>query len=138
MAEGILKARWALNTGEGRVSSMGIHGLNHQPASELARQLCEEHGIDISQHLSRPLGFDELNRADLIFTMEMVQKDFILLFLPHLVDRVSLLGSWPDKDASKYNIRDPIGGAVKEYRQAYDAIARHIDRILPFLQARFT
>ena len=139
MAQGILRTRWAgSGLDELTVSSMGIHGLDHQPACEPASRISLEHGVDISGHFSRPLGFDELNQADLIFCMEMVHKDFILLFLPHLVDRVFLLASWPDKDSPKCNIKDPMGGSGKDYRLAYDIIARHIDRIIPFLQAKFS
>jgi protein-tyrosine-phosphatase len=139
MAEGILRTRWI---GSGRdeltVSSMGIHGLDHQPACEPARRISLEHDVDISGHFSQPLSFETLNRADLVFCMEMVHKDFILLFLPQLVDRVFLLAAWPDKDTPKANIRDPMGGSGKDFRIAFETIAGHIDRLLPLLQAKFS
>ena len=67
----------------------------------------------------------------------MAQKNFILLFFKHLTDRVFLLGSWPEEDSPKGNIRDPMGGSIKDYRRAFETIARHIDRILPDLQNMF-
>ena len=80
MAEGILKVRLAtINNKDIVVSSMGIHGLDHKPASELARQVCAEHGIDISKHVSRQLDFNEIDESGLILTLEMAQKNFILL-----------------------------------------------------------
>jgi protein-tyrosine-phosphatase len=139
MAEGILRARWAaLGRNDCTVSSMGIHGLDHQKATEPARRVCAQHGIDISSHVSRPLEFDELGRSDLIFAMEMMQKDFIRLLQPHLSDRVFLLGSWPLKDTPKGNIRDPMGGALKDYASAYETISQRIDYIIPYLQSMFT
>ena len=138
MAEGILKKRWAESkNGELSVSSTGIHGLNQQPAAPLALHICNEHGVDISNHRSSPLNFDRLLGADLIFCMEKMHKDFILLFLPQLVDRVVLLGAWPDKENSKSSIKDPMGGAEKDFRHAFETIDNHINRILPFLQAKF-
>ena len=138
MAEGILKARLAaLKRNDIVVSSMGTHGLDHKPASEPARQICAENGIDISKHVSRQLDFNEINQSDLILTLEMAQKDFILLFFQRLTDRVFLLGSWPEEDSPKGNNRDPMGGSIKDYRKAFETIARHIDRIMPYLQDLF-
>jgi protein arginine phosphatase len=135
MAEGILRSKWAMLGCNDTVSSMGIHGLDHQPAAEPARRICLEHGIDISTHVSRPLEFDEMLRSDLILTMEMAQRDFILLLLPHLTERVALFGSWPSKDSPKGNLRDPIGGSFKDYENAFETIFHRIDHIIPFLQS---
>ena len=138
MAEGILKARLAMiNNKDIVVSSMGIHGLDHRPASELARQVCAEHGIDISKHISRQLDFNEINESGLILTLEMAQKNFILLFFKHLEERVFLLGCWPGEDSPKGNIKDPMGGSIKDYRKAFETIDRHIDRIIPDLHKMF-
>jgi protein-tyrosine-phosphatase len=114
---------------------MGIHGLDHQPAAEPARKICLENGVDISQHVSRVIDFDEMTQADFIFTMELEQKRYVLLFLSHLAERCFLLGSWPDKESSKGNIKDPIGGGPKDYANAFQVISRRIDHILPILQS---
>lgn len=135
MAEGILKARFAsINRSDIIVSSMGIYGLDRKPASDLARQVCAENGIDISRHISRQLDFDEIKESRLILTLEMAHKNFILLFFKNLMERVFLLGCWPGEDSQKGNIKDPMGGSLKDYRKAFQIIAGHIDRILPDLQ----
>jgi protein-tyrosine-phosphatase len=139
MAEGIMKERLF---GYGRldiaVSSMGIHGLDFKPPSAFAVQVCEENGIDISTHLSRPLFPDELRNSDLIFVMEPVHKQFIYTFFPAMEDRMFLLGSWPEKDSSKGVVGDPIGGTIEQYRKTFRKINSHIDRILPFIFERFS
>jgi len=56
----------ALNRNDIVVSSMGVHGLDHKPASELAQKVCAENGIDISGHVSRQLDFNEINESKLI------------------------------------------------------------------------
>lgn len=134
MAEGILRHMWMRENREDLfVSSMGIHGLDQQPASSLAKDICAENGIDISSHRSRPLVFDELNEADLVFTMDFVQQEFIQMFFPSLRQKVFLLGAWPQKPSRKSIIKDPIGGSVKVYKKTFDSIYENIRRIFPEL-----
>ncbi len=139
MAEGVLRARWRTDPARAAiaVSSMGIHGLENQPAAELARLVCGENGVDISAHRSRPLVFEELKEAEIVFAMEPVQADFVQLFFPGFRDKVFLLGAWPDRPTRKSVIKDPIGGSLRTYQKAFDSIAGHIDRILPALESVF-
>jgi protein-tyrosine-phosphatase len=134
MAEGILRSRVAqLQREDVQVSSMGIHGLDNQPASTEAVKVCADAGLDISEHRSRPLEGDELIGADLILVMDGLQRDFVKMFFPQVRDRVFLLGSWPEesKKPKKDAVRDPIGKSTKVYRNVYRAIEKHIERIVP-------
>ncbi len=132
-AEGILHKMWSdLGYGE-TVSSMGISGLDHSPATENAQQVCREHGIDISSHRSRPLLGEELQKANFIFCMEPVHKRHLETFFPWYKERVFLLGAWPEKETRKSVIKDPMGGSIDLYRQIFDVIHHHIHRILPML-----
>ncbi|MBD3316546.1 MAG: low molecular weight protein arginine phosphatase [Chitinivibrionales bacterium] len=135
MAEGILRDRW-LKRGHDDliVTSMGIHGLDNNPPTEAARRVCEEHGIDISSHRSRPLIGDELSDADLILTMDVVQREYVQLFFPIARDRVFLLGAWPGPENRKNIIKDPIGGSLRVYRKTFEIIEGHINRILEPLE----
>jgi len=134
MAEGILRYRWS-EAGVGRlsVSSMGIQGLDNSPATELARLVCEENGIDISDHRSRPILGEELQAADLVLCMEPGHVSFINTFYPWHSERVALLGAWPGKPKRKSTVRDPMGGSLGLYRKIFKIIDSHIDRILPQL-----
>ena len=134
MAEGILRHKCLI---AGRddciISSMGIQGLDNSPASEYVQIICEENGIDISSHRSRSLIFEELQQADIIFSMESVHREFLQTFHPWCRDKVFLLGAWPGKETRKSPIRDPYGGSLEENREIYYIINYHIDRILPML-----
>lgn len=136
MAEGIMRARWVKSGGRGcAVSSMGIHGMDNLPPTDLAVRVCSDNGIDISRQRSRPLVPEELTRADLIFAMERLQKDFLKLFYPRLDENIFLLGAWPDRnDARKSGVKDPIGGTLGDYRKTFRILSDHIDRIVPLLQ----
>ncbi len=134
MAEGILlKTVSETQKNDCKVSSMGIHGLDSQPASKNSVLACSEKNIDISAHRSRPLIPGELVKADLIFTMELVHKDFLKLFFPAVADKTFLLGSWPQKETKKGNIKDPIGRPLKDYRKAFDQIEKQIQRVFPYV-----
>jgi protein-tyrosine-phosphatase len=138
MAEGILKRKVALqNRTDIRVSSMGIHARENQNATSDAILVCREHLIDISGHQSRPLVFDELRGADIIFVMEKFHSNFIRTFVPQAAEKLALLALWPAKDSKESAVPDPINGKTKEYRKIFKLIESHIDRIMPFLLAEF-
>jgi protein-tyrosine-phosphatase len=113
------------------ISSMGIHGLDKQPASELAQQVCQENNIDISAHRSQPLAGQQLIDADLILTMDALHLDFVRLFFPQVQEKVAMLGAWPNEGTKKDGIPDPIGRPKKAYYQVYQLIDQHLERILP-------
>ena len=134
MAEGILRHRWMEMAGNDRtVSSMGVQGLDGSPATDLARQVCAENGIDISEHRSRPISGEELQTADLILCMEPGHVSFLGTFYPWHSDRIALLGAWPGKPKRKHTVQDPMGGSLGLYQKVFGIIEAHIDRILPQL-----
>ena len=136
MAEGILRHRLGPASSI-TVASMGIHGLEQQPASSAAVAVCAEHGIDISAHRSRPLLGDELMGADAIFALELLHKEFLITFFPQVSERVYQLGAWPGKQKRKHNVRDPIGRSGRVYRIIFEQISEHIERIAPLLQQHY-
>jgi protein-tyrosine-phosphatase len=134
MAEALLRENLrTVNQGDIVVSSMGIHGLDRQPPSPPAVDVCREHGVDISRHRSRPLSAEELLRADLILVMEQVQGHFIKMFFPMVAERVFLLGSWPERESRKGNIKDPIGHSRRVYLTTFETIQGHIERVAPLV-----
>jgi len=134
MAEGLLRHKGLVPGREDViVSSMGISGLNNEPATEHTRAVCLANGFDMSQHRSRPVIGDELKGADLIFCMETVHKEFVRTFFPWYKDKTFLLGAWPGKETRKSGIQDPMGGSLQVYRRIFSIIETHIDRILPLL-----
>jgi protein-tyrosine-phosphatase len=136
MAEGLLRDRWRRRGRDDLVvTSMGIRGLDNSPPTEMARRVCEEHGVDISAHRSRPLVGDELAEADLVLTMDQLQREFVQLFFPIARDRVFLLGAWPGAENRKSPVKDPIGGSLRLYRKTFSIVEGHIDRITEHLEA---
>ena len=130
MAEGIFRHRIETSGRYGwTVSSMGIRGLDGEPASESACQVCEEHGIDITSHRSRSINIEALQEADYVFCMEKGHRKFLQTFFPFHRRSIYLLGAWPNRETRKSHIKDPIGAPVAVYRKAFDIIQKHIERI---------
>ncbi len=138
IAEGILKKRLhEMNRDDMVISSMGIHGIQGHPASDYALEICQDEGIDLSEHISRSLIPDELVKSDLVLTMEVLHNEFIYSFFPRIKEKTFLLGSWPEVGSNKNNIQDPIGSSINKYRKAFKEINFHISRILPLVTSRF-
>lgn len=105
---------------------------------DLAIRVCAENGIDIANQVSRPIVGEEIRRADLVLVMEPVHKQFLKTFNPELDDLIYLLGEWPERSVSKKAIiKDPVGGTIKDYREAFRILSMHIDRIIPLLRKEY-
>jgi len=136
MAEGLLNHHWKGQGWTGlKVSSMGIQMIDNQPASEHAVTVCAENEVDISSHRSRALHPKELQKANLILTMEPFQQKHLQLLAPSIKDKVFLLAKWPEENRKRGVITDPIGRSLRVYRKIFKVIDRHVQRILPHLTA---
>lgn len=130
MAMGFLqeKLRKAGLEGEYRVHSAGVWGLESQPPSTYSRQMMTQRGINISDHRSHDLTPEDVEGADLILTMERGQAEAIRLELPQHAHKVHLLSQMIGR---QYEIRDPYGGSLFEYRQCAAEIERLIEEGYP-------
>lgn len=130
MAMGFLqeKLRKAGLEGEYRVHSAGVWGLESQPPSTYSRQMMTQRGINISDHRSHDLTPEDVEGADLILTMERGQAEAIRLELPQHAHKVHLLSQMIGR---QYEIHDPYGGSLFEYRQCAAEIERLIEEGYP-------
>jgi protein-tyrosine-phosphatase len=126
MATGLLREKLRKEglEGEYRVHSAGVWGLENQPPSLHAREMMTQRGIDISDHRSHDLTAEDVEGADLILTMERGQAEAISLEFPQHAHKVHLLSEMAGR---YYDIRDPYGGLLVEYRQCAAEIERLIE-----------
>ncbi len=110
------------------VSSAGVWGLDSQPPSAYAIQMMAERGIDISDHRSRDLSSADVEEADLILTMERGQAEAIRVEFPQHAHKVHLLSQMAGRH---YDVRDPYGDPLPEYRQCANEIERLIGEGYP-------
>ena len=111
-----------------RVRSAGIWALEDQPASAYALQVMGERGLDISAHRGHNLSQQEVDEADLILVMTLRHKEAITQDLERSDGKVHLLASVA---GPAYDIQDPYGGSIGEYRRTANELAELIDRGYP-------
>lgn len=71
-----------------RILSAGTGALDGEPASNHAKNVMSELGIDLSVHQTRRLTEDLINKADYIFTMTENQKNHVLRLVPEAKEKV--------------------------------------------------
>lgn len=128
LAEALLRARLA-SLGQSReLGSAGLIAIPGQPADELTAALASRHGLDLSEHRSRPLWPELIRDADLVLTMERSQRRQILMLAPLSAGKVYLLGHWQAGE-----IPDPYMQDWPAYERAYAQIAQAVESWLPRL-----
>ncbi|MGH7719144.1 MAG: low molecular weight protein arginine phosphatase [Gemmatimonadaceae bacterium] len=129
MAEAIAR-RAAVERGlsDLEVGSAGTAAWEGAPASDGALLVALERETDLSQHKSR------------LLTRELVERsDLILVMSPHHLERVEALGGkgkaqllsdYASRGSSDRAINDPFGGDLEIYRETFEELEREIRRIV--------
>jgi len=127
MAAGFLYDKAVREKGDGhlRIRSAGIWALEDQMASAYARQVMAEHDLDINAHRGRTLTQAEVDKADLILVMSTRHADAIARNFQESTDKVHLLS---EMAGPPYDVKDPYGGSLPEYRHTAAELADLIDR----------
>jgi protein-tyrosine-phosphatase len=127
MAAGFLYDRAVQEKADGglRIRSAGIWALEDRMASAYARQVMAEHDLDISTHRGRNLTQTEVDEADLILVMAAQHADTIARNFGGSTGKVHLLS---EMAGPPYDIEDPYGGSLPEYRRTAAELADLIER----------
>ena len=116
--------------GSVRVRSAGTWALEGQPASAYALQVMAERDLDISTHHGRNLTQADVDDADLILVMTLRHKEAIAQDFDGTDGKVHLLSALA---GPSYDIQDPYGGSIIEYRRTAAELADLIERGYPRL-----
>lgn len=111
------------------VQSAGLAAMHGGTATEEAVVIAQELGADLSSHASRPISVDLLFQADHIVAMTRGHMLLLVDQFPWLSDKTRLL--CPDGS----DVPDPIGAAQDVYRACGAQILRHLERLVPEVQA---
>ena len=127
MAEALLRRELSeSDRDEIAVGSAAVGSFGEGGPSREAVEVMREAGLDISNHVSRPLTVAELDRAEIVFVMEERHRRSIVDLLPDAVERVRLI--------AEEGISDPAGKGLGSYRKVRDRLAhevRALARTLP-------
>jgi protein-tyrosine phosphatase len=124
MAMGLMQAKVGLND-DWRVESAGTWTEDGNPAAARTIQVLEERGITLQEHHSRMINGEILSQFNLILTMEHGHKEALKVEFPNLSKRVYLLS---EMIGQKFEIEDPMGRSLQDFRETADEITRIIDQ----------
>lgn len=122
MAMGILRSK----TSEDQnwiIESAGVWARQGYPVHNYVNLLLQEKGVDISQHRSRSITREIINKFNLILVMETGHKEGLRVAYPDTASKVYLLSELIDQ---RYDIVDPIGGSIVDFKET----AQEIEHIL--------
>jgi protein-tyrosine-phosphatase len=114
--------------GRVRIRSAGVWALDGQAASAYARQVMSERDLDIQSHRGRNITQEGVDEADLILVMTQRHKEIILRDMRRSEGKVYLL---TEMAGEAYDILDPYGGSLPEYRKTASELADLIERGYP-------
>lgn len=110
------------------VKSAGIETTPGKPAHSLARDVSREHGISLESHGTTPLFMDLVTQSDLVFVMELSQKDRVLKLYPKARGKVFVLGRFCRSGA--LDIDDPYSGTREDFVHCFTRIREACDRVV--------
>lgn len=124
MAEGILKSIAKEKGLDIDVKSVGISAWDGSPVSKNSIEAMKKIGIDISEYRSTQIHRDLVEEFDLILTLSLGHREFILSKFPTSKNKVFTLLEYAygvEKD-----VVDPYGGNLLCYEETRDEIHRAI------------
>ena len=136
MAEHLCR-KWLGEKSDWQVASAGVAACPGMPASRTAIELLARNGLDLSQHRSRCLTPEEVDRARLIVVMTGMHRDVVVQRYPAALDRVQVLTSFGSGSGPIRDIEDPMGGAMSDYQRTYDDINALLPDLVLYLHQQF-
>jgi protein-tyrosine-phosphatase len=106
------------------VHSAGVYAMTGRAASAGAVEVISERGGDLTDHVARDLTLDAVAQAGIVLVMEEAHRRSIFNLAPQHIHKVFLLTEMAGKH---YDVEDPYGQPLDEYRRCADEINRLID-----------
>ncbi len=120
-----------------KVESAGVAARTGERVSENSVLALRKVGIDISQHTSRALTQEMLDRAAVIICMTESHRAMIQLQAEPPPKHIHLFREFMPDGADK-EIPDPFGGPLKIYEISRDEMVEAIPSLVEYLKTRLT
>ena len=136
MAEALLRHIAAKNSSlELSIKSAGTAAFGNQTASRNAILALKELGIDLTNHRSRSVTDELVDKADLVLTMTNAHKQQLLSRKPDASNKTFTLAEFTFQDITR-NISDPFGGNLDTYIECRNQITEYIKKLLCILDSQ--
>jgi protein-tyrosine-phosphatase len=106
------------------VTSAGTWAQADRPASPHAITAMGERGVDLTRHRSREVDVEMIGGADLVLAMTESHRQALATEFRDAADRIRLFSSL---GGGGWDIADPVGGSLDDYRATADELARLVD-----------
>jgi protein-tyrosine-phosphatase len=135
MAEGLLRHKLnELGKSGVEVQSAGTRSMNGLAPTDETIEVMHHEGIDVSDHRSRALTDESIRKADLILVMEDAHKNEIARKVPEAASKTHLLKEFGREEMTQhpegFDVPDPIGRPIRDYRYCLGVIKKEIERIV--------
>ncbi len=120
------RAPWS-DSGELQVWSAGLFTRDGLPASPEAIEAISEEGIDIRHHRSLQIKNSIIEDANLILTMTVSQRDYLLERFPHKSVNIYTLSEFTGDETGE--VIDPYGHGPEAYRKSLCQLKLMVDRL---------
>ena len=97
-----------------QVESAGVWAREGAQASDYARKLMAERGLDLEEHRARSVTEQMLARADLVLVMEEAQRRSLFHLAMQHLRKIFLLS---EMSGGHSDIADPYGGTREDYER---------------------
>lgn len=135
MAAELLRLEWEKRPGAPalKVVSAGLAAVDGEKASEHARAVMHEAGIDLEMHASALLNEELIGEASLILVMSRQHREQLLRRYPAAAAKTFLLKEFAGI-AGNPDVADPYGGTIEDYRRIYEELRAGIEKIAQILE----
>ena len=110
------------------VDSAGLKATAGRSSPENAVSAAGEFDVDLSEHRSKPATDQQLEWADTVFVMDLLNYYHLRRDFDDYGATVFFLGALADGDS--YEIPDPYGDGVSRYRTLYGELTTAVDRFV--------
>lgn len=117
MAEGVMKKLLKGSNKNIFCESAGLATINGLPVSSYSVKVCDEIGVDISQHMSQS-----------IRDVNLDLYDYVVTFTYEHVNMLECLGVKSDRVYMLNDIHDPFGMDVETYKKCRDDIKLGVEK----------
>ncbi|MFH1258270.1 MAG: low molecular weight protein arginine phosphatase [Elusimicrobiota bacterium] len=110
------------------VFSRGIAGSPLFQVPEVVKELLKAYG-DVSQHRSQTISENDLKLADIVLTMEKLQRDVVARRFPKYKDKIFLFQEFIEEN-NFADISDPIGQNKEVYYRCFNEIKDGLPKLI--------
>lgn len=99
------------------VHSAGTSAVDGIGVNSKVIQVCKEHGVDVTSHLSRSVKEEFVKSSDYVLVMEKAHFETLADRFPGAVAKIKMLSSYSENYQGE-DIADPTGGSTFQTRTA--------------------